>query len=76
MRFYCLKIARCIFHFEFPSCLSFLTQNSNKLIINALAQNCGGLDNDRSLGVKVCLRQCHNLDFDKVTVWLRESRSA
>ena len=74
MCFYCLKTARCISHFEFLSCLSFLTKNSNTIIITAIAQNCGGLDSDW-MGVTICLRQCHNLDFDRVTVWLRASRS-
>ena len=33
MCFYYLKTARCICHFEFLSCLSFLTENSNTIII-------------------------------------------
>ena len=53
--------ARCICHFEFLSCLSFLTENSNTIIITAFAQNCDGLDSDQSFGVTVCLRQCHSL---------------
>ena len=56
MCFYCLKTARSISHFEFLSYLSFLTENSNTIIITAFAQNCGG-DSDRSLGVMVCYRQ-------------------
>ena len=61
MCFYCLKTARCIYHIEFLSCLSFLTEISNIIIITVFAQNCVGLDSDRSLGVTVCLRQCHSL---------------
>ena len=45
----------------FLSCLSFLTENSNTIIITAFAQNCEGLDSDQSFGVTVCLRQCHSL---------------
>ena len=56
MWFYYLKTARCIYHFEFLSCLSFLTEKSNTIIINAFAQNCESLDSDRSF-----LRQCHSL---------------
>ena len=41
--------------------LSFLTENSNTIIITAFAQNCVGLDSDQSFGVMVCLRQCHSL---------------
>ena len=63
MCFYYLKTARCICHFEFLSCLSFLTENSN----TAFAQNCDGLDSDQSFGVTVCLRQCHSLvETDKM----------
>ena len=61
MCLYCLKTARCIYNFEFLSCLSFLTENSNTIMITAFAQNCFGLDSDLSLGVTVCLRQCHRL---------------
>ena len=61
MCFYYLKTARCICHFEFLSCLSFLTENSNTIIITEFAQNCVGLDSDQSFGVTVCLRQCHCL---------------
>ena len=61
MRFYYLKTARCINRFEFLSCLSFLTENSNTIIITAFAQYCVGLDSDRIFGVTVCLRQCHSL---------------
>ena len=61
MCFYCLKTVRCIYHFEFLSCLSFPTENSHTMIITAFAQNCIGLGSDRSLGVTVCLRQCHSL---------------
>ena len=43
------------------SCLSFLAENSNTIIITAFAQNCVGLDSDQSFGVTVCLRQCHSL---------------
>ena len=50
-----------ICHFEFLSCLSFLTENSNTIIITAFAQNFVGLDSDQSFGVMVCLRQCHSL---------------
>ena len=57
MCFYYLKTARCICHFEFLSCLSFLTENS----ITAFAKKCDGLDSDQSFGVTVCLRQCHSL---------------
>ena len=56
-----LRTARCIFHFEFLSCLSFLTENSNTIINTAFAQNCVGLDSVRSFGVTVWLRQCHSL---------------
>ena len=41
--------------------LSFLTENSNTIIITTFAQNCDGLDSDWSFGVTVCLRQCHSL---------------
>ena len=61
MCFYNLKTARCICNFKFLSCLSFLTENSNTIIITSLAQNCNGLDSDQSFGVTVCLRQCHSL---------------
>ena len=61
MYFHYLKTARCICHFEFLSCLSFLTKNSNTIIITAYAQNCDCLDSDQSFGVTVCLRQCHSL---------------
>ena len=57
---YYLKTARCICHFEFVSCLSFLTENSNTIIITVFAQNCHGLDSDQRFGVTVCLRQCHS----------------
>ena len=53
-----LETARCICNFEFLSCLSFLTENSNTIIITAFAQNCNGLDSDQSFGVSV-------------TAWLR-----
>ena len=43
------------------SCLSFLTENSNTIIITAFAQNCVGLDSTQSFGVMVCLKQCHSL---------------
>ena len=49
MCFYYLKTARCICHFEFLSCLSFLTENNNTIIITAIAQNCDGLNSDQSL---------------------------
>ena len=49
MCFYYLKTARCIYHFEFLSCFSFLTENSNTITITAFVQNCVGLDSDRSL---------------------------
>ena len=61
MCFYYLETARCICHFEFLSCLSFLTENSNTIIITAIAQNCVGLDSNQNFGVTVCLRQCHSL---------------
>ena len=61
MCFYYLKTARCIYHFEFLRCLSFLTENSNTIIITAFAHNCVSLDSDQSFGVTVCLRQCHSL---------------
>ena len=61
MCFYYLKTARCICHFEFLSCLSFLTEDSNTVIITAFAQNCVDLDSNQSFGVTVCLRQCHSL---------------
>ena len=62
MCFYYLKTARCICHFEFLSCLSFLTEKKNNtIIITAFAHNCVGLDSDQSFGVTVCLRQCHSL---------------
>ena len=47
--------------FEFLSCLLFLTENNNTIIITAFAQNCVSLDSDRSFAVTVCLRQCHSL---------------
>ena len=46
---------------QVSNCLSFLTVNSNTIIITAFAQNCDGLDSDQSFGVTVCLRQCHSL---------------
>ena len=61
MCFYYLKTARCICLFEFLSCLSFLTETSNTIIITAFAQNYDGLDSHQSFGVTVCLRQCHSL---------------
>ena len=61
MCYYYSKTARCVCHFEFLSCLSFLTENSNTIIITAFAQNCVGLDNDQSFGVTFCLRKCHSL---------------
>ena len=61
MCFYYLKTARCIHHFEFLCCLSFLTENSIIIIITAFAQNCDGLDSDQSFSVTVCFRQCHSL---------------
>ena len=61
MCFYYLKTARGICHFEYLSFLSFLTDNSNTIIITAFAQNCVGLHSDQSFGVTVCLRQCHSL---------------
>ena len=61
MCFYYLKTAICICHFEFLSCLSFLIENSNTIIITAFAQSCDGLDSDQSFGVTVCLRQCLSL---------------
>ena len=61
MCFYYLKTAGCIYHFQFLSCLSFLTENSNTIIITAFAHNCVGLDSDQSFGVTVGLRQCHSL---------------
>ena len=61
MCIYYLKLARFICHFEFLSCLSFLTENSNTIIITAFSQNCVGLDSDQSYGVTVCLRQSHSL---------------
>ena len=47
----------CISHVEFLSCLSFLTENSNTIIITAFAQNCDGLDSDQSFGVTAWLRR-------------------
>ena len=61
MCLYYLKTARCICHFEFLSCLSFLTEHSNTIMITAFAQNCDGLDSDQSFCATVCLRQCHSL---------------
>ena len=61
MCFCYLKTARCIDHFQFLSCLLFLTENSNTIIITAFAQSCVGLDSNWSFGVTVCLRQCHSL---------------
>ena len=61
MSFYYLITVRCIYHFEFLSCLSLLTENSNTIIITAFALNCVGLNSDRRFGVTVCLRQCHRL---------------
>ena len=61
MCFYYLKTATCICRFKFLSCLSFLAENSNIIIITAFAQNCDGLDSNQSFGVTVCLRQCHSL---------------
>ena len=60
MCFYYMKTARCICPFEFLSCLLFLTENSNTIIITVFAQNCHDLDSDQSFGVTVCLRQCHS----------------
>ena len=53
MCFYCLKTARCIYHFKYLSCLSFLTEDSNTITITAFAMNCVSLDIDRSFGVMV-----------------------
>ena len=39
---------------QFLSCLSFLTENSNTIIITAFAQNCVGFDSDQSFW-------CHGL---------------
>ena len=61
MCFYYLKTARCIYHFEFLSCLSFLTETINTIIITEFAQNCVCLDSNRSFGVTVYLRQCHSV---------------
>ena len=61
MCFYYLKTAICICHFEFLSCLSFLTENSNTIIITAFAQKFVGLDSNQSFGVTVCLRQYNSL---------------
>ena len=61
MCFNYLKTARFICHFEFLSCILFLTENSNTIIITVFAHNCHGLDSDQSFGVTVCLRQCHSL---------------
>ena len=61
MCFYYSKTARCICHFMFLICLSFLTENSNRIIITAFAQNCVGLDSDQISSITVCLRQCHSL---------------
>ena len=67
MCFYYLKTARCSCHFELLSCLPFLIENSNTIIITAFAQNCVGLNSDQRLGVMVCLRQCHSLvETDKM----------
>ena len=54
MCFYYLKTARCICHFGFLSCLSFLTETSNTIIITAFAQNYDGLDSHQSFW-------CHGL---------------
>ena len=43
MCFYYLKTLGV---FEFLSCLSFLTENSNLIIITAFEQNCVCLDSD------------------------------
>ena len=56
MCFYYLKTARCICHFEFLSCLSFLTENSNTIIITAFAQNCDGLDNTFATPIAVAVQ--------------------
>ena len=63
MCFHYLKSAKSICNFEFLSCLWFLTENSNTIIITAFAQKYeyNGLDRDQSFGVTVCLRQCHSL---------------
>ena len=42
---------------------TFLTENSNTIIITALAQNCDGLDSDQSFVSQSVL--------DNVTAWLR-----
>ena len=55
-----------------PTCISFLTERSNTSIIADVVQNFDGLDSEQSFDVTVCLRQCHSLDFDLVTVWLKQ----
>ena len=70
MCFYYLKTARCICHFEFLSCLSFLTENSNTIIITAFAQNCDGLDSNQSLVEtgkmpSICIFSLHKLHITR-----------
>ena len=57
---------------EFLTCKSFLTENATPILSLHVVQNCDGLDSDQSFDVTVCLRQLHSLDFDIVTVWLRQ----
>ena len=52
-----------LFHFEFLSCLSFLTENSNTIIITAYAQNMSVWTAIRVLVSRSVL--------DNVTAWLR-----
>ena len=72
--FNCLKTVRGVSHFEFLTCISFLTEKATPTLSRHVVQNCDGLDTNQSFDVIVCLRQCHSLDFDIVVVWLRESR--
>ena len=63
----------------FPSSNSLLVyrfqlKKATQTVSLHIVQNCDGLDSDQSFDVTVYLRQCHSLDFDIFTVWLRESR--
>ena len=66
--FNCLKTVQCVSHFEFLTCISFLTEKAKPILLLHVVQNCDGLDSDQSFDVTVCLRHCHSLDFDIVMV--------
>ena len=70
--FNCLQTVKCVSHFEFLTCIPFLTEKATPTSSLHVVQNCNGLDSDQSFDVTVCLRHCHSMDFDIVTAWLRQ----